>query len=329
MADYLITETSLVNIANGTRDLTGRKGTLTISDIIELLRQEKTYLDSTLEALSQKGIEVPEGATSEDLATLISNTQFGGSNPSIVSVSSSDSLPTTSNEGTIAILSNITVNNVYVNNNKPSSFSVGDVWIAPVDDATFAYIIGDKIKIPFKALYQYNGNTWEQMDVYQYLSGEWVAAILLLLDGGDTCSDITGGYRYYSWYSGTVTKLATGYKLENSSGYHNAQIQTTNKIDLGGYRTLHCAGNLVSNSEYVGASVTLKIGTNASSSGTGMTAEHSGATDGGSVAQSSHSEVLGEFELVLDITDYNDGSYYVAVNSNAGNCTITKIWLKE
>lgn len=79
MADYLIKETSLISIADKTRNLSGKTDDLTISEIIDAIEAEKTYLDATLAALADKGVEVPEGTTNAGLADLITNAEFGGS----------------------------------------------------------------------------------------------------------------------------------------------------------------------------------------------------------------------------------------------------------
>lgn len=78
MAEYLIQEKNLISIADKTRKLTNKTEGLSIAKIIELIEKEKTYLDATLSALEEKGIEVPEGTTNAEIAELISNLSLSG-----------------------------------------------------------------------------------------------------------------------------------------------------------------------------------------------------------------------------------------------------------
>lgn len=68
---YLIKEASLVDIANKIRNLTNSENKLTIADISSAIDNEKQNLDAAIAVLVERGIEVPEGATSADLAGLI------------------------------------------------------------------------------------------------------------------------------------------------------------------------------------------------------------------------------------------------------------------
>lgn len=78
MAEYLIQEKNLISIADKTRKLTNKTEGLSIAKIIELIEKEKTYLDATLSALEEKGVEVPEGTTNAEIAELISNSSLNG-----------------------------------------------------------------------------------------------------------------------------------------------------------------------------------------------------------------------------------------------------------
>lgn len=70
---YLIKKASLVDIANKIRNLTNSENKLTIADISSAIGNEKQNLDAAIAVLIERGIEVPEGATSADLAGLIAS----------------------------------------------------------------------------------------------------------------------------------------------------------------------------------------------------------------------------------------------------------------
>ena len=78
MAEYLIQEKNLISIADKTRKLTNKTEGLSIAKIIQLIEKEKTYLDATLSALEEKGIEVPSGTTNAKIAELILSSSLGG-----------------------------------------------------------------------------------------------------------------------------------------------------------------------------------------------------------------------------------------------------------
>ena len=62
----------------------------------------------------------------------------------VISVANASALPSSADVGTIAIISSIAVNDVYVNVTAPATPETGDVWITPDAAAeNWSYIIGN------------------------------------------------------------------------------------------------------------------------------------------------------------------------------------------
>lgn len=66
-------------LADSVRDLRGTTEKLGIDQMREEVGAAKGDIDAALSALSEKGVSVPDGAGSDDLATLIAQVEVGGS----------------------------------------------------------------------------------------------------------------------------------------------------------------------------------------------------------------------------------------------------------
>ncbi len=78
MAEYLIQDTTLTGIADKIRPLLGLTGTMTPEQMQTNLTTEQANITAALAALTEKGVEVPEGANSNALAGLIAAIEAGG-----------------------------------------------------------------------------------------------------------------------------------------------------------------------------------------------------------------------------------------------------------
>jgi len=92
MAQYLIQETTMKNIADNVRALTGTSGSLSPAQLSTEIQTAKENVDSAMEALGALGVTVPEGSKVGDLAGLVGNVESGVE------------LPELTNEGTAADL---------------------------------------------------------------------------------------------------------------------------------------------------------------------------------------------------------------------------------
>lgn len=77
MAEHLIQDTTLTGIADKIRSLLGLTGTMTTDQMQTNLTTEQANITAALAALTEKGVEVPEGANSNALAGLIAAIESG------------------------------------------------------------------------------------------------------------------------------------------------------------------------------------------------------------------------------------------------------------
>lgn len=78
MSEYLIQSETLTGIADKIRPLLGLTGTMTPEQMQTNLTTEQANIAAALAALTEKGVEVPEGANSNALAGLIAAIEAGG-----------------------------------------------------------------------------------------------------------------------------------------------------------------------------------------------------------------------------------------------------------
>ena len=246
----------------------------------------------------------------------------GGVNGATVVNAESDAyLPATAKVGTICIISGIKPNKVYVSVDEPSTPVAGDLWILPDNDGMFYYQIGH-VCVMFNTAFQYNGSEWVKCSVYQLTENGWKEPAMYLYYKGDLCADVTGGWNRYSSYSAVVEFNDDHiYMDEGNNGYHNSAIQTVELIPFSGFSKLKCqcvnSGGQVRNQFY------LRI---YSSQGNGYMYSNEAWTDGTVVAEQS-SSALETVELSLDISGYNDETYYVGIKSDTV-LEVNAIWLE-
>lgn len=238
----------------------------------------------------------------------------------VIAVASASALPLSADVGTIAIISSIAVNDVYVNVTAPATPETGDVWITPDAAAeNWSYIIGNAV-IPFATVQQYNGSAWVEVDTYQYDGSEWVAGSWYLLDGAKTG---VAWSTYYA-YGGTASKVSTGYKIMAANGGNQpAAIQTSSKVDLTGYSKLCCRAK----NEAIGGNFPFEFGIQSSQAySDGNSYNGIKVITDNSAARKVYS-TTGEFTLSLDISKYS-GKYYIGISSGGYPSYIYEVWLE-
>lgn len=166
---------------------------------------------------------------------------------------------------------------------------------------------------PISAWQNVNG-VLEQKEAKIYKGGAWVELFKYLLDGGDKCTAITGG-----WVNATTCKLSTGHSGTTSGeatqnadglafGSDNTIVNTKNKIDMTGYNTLNL--NILSNNGAFIVSVR--------------------ASMGGSLNESyaAYKHISGTGIISIDVSSVK-GEYYIAIGQDgAYRGTVNKVWLE-
>lgn len=249
MAKYLINEESLVGIADKTRALTSRSDDLTIAEIIEVIDLEKTYLDATLAALADKGVEVPEGTTNAGLADLIVGINTSGKSGSLnFEIIGGTTEPTNPSENMIWINTDAEITCWIFDLTQPTSPTEGMVWIhTGTDDLGVfnAATDGNALYVyPISAQHYISGE-WVEKTVKAYRNGEWKAWLedLWLIKLGSLQQSLARAYADSEkgfLYRGTNSTTGVYEFMVDEAGYHYIAF---GPIDLTNYSTLIVTGS--------------------------------------------------------------------------------------
>lgn len=242
----------------------------------------------------------------------------------VFSVLDGSALPDYDREGTIAIVSPLSVKTVYVQLESPQTPATGDVWLAQ-GNGRLLYSAGKTVRVSVTVTRQFDGESWKTVHAYQRANGEWISGVVYLLEGNDDCVSLTGGWARHGTYGGRSEKVDGGYMLtEKNGGNQRGSIQTANKISLSGVKSIYCKGTITS------AALPVRFGIQEQKQPGVPTAYNDYSTeytwyysDKSKYAEAP--AVIGDFEIVLDVSRYNDGSFYVGVNSGSTSM-ITEIW---
>lgn len=255
---------------------------------------------------------------------MIFNTGGNGSGAKtrVISIVDASALPSTAREGTIVVISSTAVKTVYVQMKQPETAVPGDAWIAQ-GDGKLLYSVGKTVNISFAIVRQYNGQEWKNVEVYQLVNGKWVSGVVYLLYFDDDCTSLTGGWVRHGTYNGKSEKVSNGYQLtQENGGNQRGSIQTSNKIELNGIQTLRCKGTITAAAQVVKLGIQEKKQPGVPTNYNDYSTEY---TWYGNVKAAEAYARVGDFEIVLDVSQYNSGSYYVGVCSGS-NAIITEIW---
>lgn len=235
----------------------------------------------------------------------------------VLAVTTAAGLPETARNGTIALISPLAVEKVYVMRTAPENPYKGDVWMRQ-GSGLITYQTGT-VFVTVNETKQYDGAAWIKRDTYQYLNG-WQREAVYLLEAADTCSDVTGGWGNYKAYGGTCVKTDDGYlfTVENG-GNQRGHMQTLNMIDLTEFSKICFQGEVT---QYY---LEVKCGI-----------QNEKAADGpdlsdqpewyGNVAYSAYTGGAGPFTIELDISNIT-GSYYVGLSSGSF-ALVSRIWME-
>ena len=118
----------------------------------------------------------------------------GGSKVTAIAVENAENLPASAKEGTIAVITDTAVGNVYIQNTEPDSPAVGDVWVNTGVTSQAPIQIGNVTLYP-SAAKQYGDGVWAPAIAKVYLNGAWVELISgMLYDSGNEFDAVTGGW---------------------------------------------------------------------------------------------------------------------------------------
>lgn len=238
----------------------------------------------------------------------------------VLAVTTAAGLPETARNGTIAMISPMAAEKVYVMRTVPENPNQGDVWMRQ-GSGLITYQTGT-VFVTVNETKQYDGAAWIKRDTYQYLNG-WQREVVYLLEAADTCSDVTGGWGDYKQNNGTCTKTDEGYRFtEDNAGNQRGYIQTLNKIELTAYSKICFQGEVTKYTQpVVGGLQTQKA------------SDYWGDNPSGyetpwynNVKAASYAGGVGPFTIELDISNIS-GSYYVGLSSGS-YALVSKIWME-
>ena len=240
--------------------------------------------NETLEAL-----EFPDGFVES-----IEKIKVGGG-VVVKAYESEDALPSSADDGEIALISSTAVANVYAQSTEPNEQQEGNVWIVFAANGKLPAVGGNVIIYPQKA-YQYKDGAWDSVAMKVYKDGMWVDATAdaVIYEPGNEAEEITGG-----WYAASAKGLI---KSAYGMGIYDGFVSTALKIDLTHYSLLKV--NVICES---GASSYVGIG----SVPTEFVA--STATGGSETAA---------FTRVVDLEAIT-GNYYIMIQSRSGSAQTT------
>lgn len=324
---YLINEDSLVDIADGIRELNGATESLSLNDISDAIKTEKANIDEALMAVANKGVIVPEGSGSVDLASLVSGIEGTPLNFQVVACASEDELPSNPVENTIAVITETPITGWSFAVTEPATPYTGMVWLRTSTNlaTSFNALRKNELFVYMDYVKQYIGGTWVSKDAQLFKNGAWHGLFSgVLYDSGDEYTNYTGGWEYetlvYMSYGGaygkgTVQKNADSIYLYTYDSTQ-ASVVTQNKIDISKYSTL----NLDYSGFYDEATGWKHF---ALLSGIGKFEE---------VAVASTKISAANGQVAIDVSNIT-GNYYVGVVINTGDgtttkLTINKIWLE-
>lgn len=228
----------------------------------------------------------------------------GGGDVTAKAYASEDVLPTSADDGEIAVISTTAAENVYVQSAEPSEPATGDLWITYSASGNHPANAGNVIVYPTNA-YQYAEGSWAKIPMFIWGNGRWNSAIMYLLNADDECVDITGGWDVYGEASAMATKTSKGFDIyAQNTGYQRAGIQTKQAIDISEYSRIIFVGKVVSYYGYYPSHF-------------GIQTEKASAV--GEIVNTAAKVAVtkaGEYRLTLDVTSYS-GSYYVGILSGS------------
>lgn len=248
----------------------------------------------------------------------------GGINFDVKAYASSDLLPGGEKENTIAAITDVGIPRWTLSAFEPESAENGLLWLELdfASDVIFNALQKNELIVGLSRAYQCIDGAFNPIEAYIYNGTSWVdfsSAATYLYFAGDTCEELTGGYKAegkksHSGTAGTQTP-SVAYNDEsmritsagNSTGaYRGGIVYTTNKIDLSKYDTLIFEGTVSGvGSSSCGLRVWSSIGSNYGENVAGYVKFANGSDP-----------------VTLDVSDLTE-SYYIGLSLEAASSTLT------
>ena len=209
MAEYLIQEETLIEIANAVRAKTEKTDAILVSNLADEIANISTGVELNFEII---------GDTNEPI------------NPK---------------ENTLWVNTDVEISGWVFSAVQPTEYTEGLVWIVTGTSSimTFNALKTNGIQIYLNEAMQYIGGAWVGKDVKIYQGGKWnglVSAKYLFKSGEGTLvpftESIQSGDHYYIDINSDFIEV---HSYITDSNADNASVYTTSKVDLSGYRTLY------------------------------------------------------------------------------------------
>ena len=198
----------------------------------------------------------------------------GGVSFNVIAVTNKDALPGTADNGTIAVISDQTVDAAYMLPKFPESANVGDVLVWNVGTETLIHQSEDgKTATGVAGVYIKGEDAWEFADSYIFENNAWRCLWLnRLYYEGDECEDYSGGWigRPISSRSSASATLIENLNIIRAATYmqtntrkDNGQdgvcmLTTANMIDLTPFEKITVEGTFTS--QYTNYALNLTLG---------------------------------------------------------------------
>jgi len=214
---------------------------------------DSEQLDGAIKATAEK-IREKSGDTGKipwDMGTGFANaveaiTAGGNINLHVIAVADSNSLPETADEGTIAVVADTAIGDVYVQAAAPETGNDGDVFITTASGTqTIDIADSGSVELTIGAVSVYSGGTWSTAEAYVFINGAW-AQLSSIISRIDLLNNSVNAGWVQGEGTGSVTRLDnTTYiqlKTEGSSA-NRIHVATAQKYSFKGKKTLYARFN--------------------------------------------------------------------------------------
>lgn len=253
----------------------------------------------------------------------------GAAGVKVIAADSEEALPENKQEGTIAVITNVAIGAVLVQNETPASPEAGDVWVNTAVRSTGPVQLGNATLYP-SGVKQYITGEWKSVSAYVFTLEGWQPLEMYLFRSGDLFEDVTGGWAVSTQMLGLAQ--ITDNALETTSGheganYNKAAFRTKKAVDLSGYKTLRAQFTAVT-ATFVDQPIA--VGVTATAFAEGKLEGNTAVLGQPSSCMSGYSQTLthepAAFTLEYDISALSD-SMYVVVYFGAVKCACTSVQL--
>ena len=247
-----------------------------------------------------------------------------------IAVENAENLPSSKREGTIAVISSISVKSVYVQNTEPTAPVAGDVWVNTGVSSTAPVVVGNATIYPV-GVKQYTTGVWKDVSAYVFLSGSWNMLEMYLFKDGDQCEDVTGGWIAATQMNGVAQMTDSALEAGSATAgqtYNRVAFRTADAVDISAYKTLRATFTpmtFVHSSNMVAVGVTGTAFAEGQLSGGSATTINTPAGCMTGYA-STNNQKADYFTLEYDISTLS-GSAYVVVYFSTVACGCTDVQL--